>query len=334
MIRHNSFESVKSNRSASLLKTPRIFDWGDYIMFFNLQVQATFVTVIFSIWVQVLWGNNFVTAKDVVDWTPEDFHRATIGSIFGIIMEFSKVTCVWGLSVYVAMGFVIVIVFLMGVWCRPFHLYYDTIPLSAANEQCMTFRHHMILDACFNITGDAIMLCLPIPLLIKARLELVRKCALIAVFSMGGLVILCATLNRITNFVAPMGSLTYLNWYAGEISTAMIVANVPHLWPLIARIARLGAWAPNSSGNDRSQITMQNMRLNNRFNMVGSEDNIVGGGYEAHVQDEQDKQDKRDKRELQEKGEEGFAGDDDSADDDSASRIMKTVDLTQYSSST
>jgi hypothetical protein len=38
----------------------------------------------------------------------------------------------------------------------------------------MTYRNHMILDACLNITGDAIMLCLPIPLLVKARLPLKR----------------------------------------------------------------------------------------------------------------------------------------------------------------
>jgi len=55
-----------------------------------------FVTVIYSIWVQVLWGNNYVTAADIVDWTPEDFHLAIKGSIFGIVMEICKVTCVWG----------------------------------------------------------------------------------------------------------------------------------------------------------------------------------------------------------------------------------------------
>lgn len=74
-----------------------------------------------------------------------------------------------------------------------------------------------------------------------------------------------------------MGSLIYLNWYAGELSTAMIVANVPHLWPLIARIGKLGSFAQNSSFNERSQFTMQNMRTHNQFDPVGSEDNIIAG---------------------------------------------------------
>lgn len=97
-------------------------------------------------------------------------------------------------SVYVAVGYFVVIVCFVGVWCRPFHLYYDTIPVPAGKgkshlhsispaiyrrlmfsiEQCMSYRDHMILDACLNTTGDAMMLCLPIPLLVKARLPLNR----------------------------------------------------------------------------------------------------------------------------------------------------------------
>lgn len=41
-------------------------------------------------------GNNFVTVEDIGDWTPKDFHLAIMGSIFGIVMEICKDTCVWG----------------------------------------------------------------------------------------------------------------------------------------------------------------------------------------------------------------------------------------------
>lgn len=65
----------------------------------------------------------------------------------------------------------------------------------------------MILDACFNITGDAVMLCLPIPLVMRAQVPLKRlaqylpnmslsvyslinrKLALVGVFSLGFLVV-------------------------------------------------------------------------------------------------------------------------------------------------
>lgn len=60
--------------------------------------------------------------------------------------------------------------------------------------------------------------------------------------------ILCAALNRIYSFVSPYGSTIYLNWYAGETSTAVIVANLPHLWPLISRVFHVGTFKPSSGG--------------------------------------------------------------------------------------
>ena len=54
----------------------------------------------------------------------------------------------------------------------------------------------------------------------------------------------------------------------------MIVANVPHLWPLIARTFKLGSFAQNTT--DKSEFTMQNIRKGNNFNPVGSEERIAG----------------------------------------------------------
>ena len=67
-----------------------------------------------------------------------------------------------------------------------------------------------------------------------------RKAILCAVFSLGVFCILAAILNRYYNFTSPYGSLIYLNWYAGEGATAVMVANIPHCWPMLSRIFRLG----------------------------------------------------------------------------------------------
>lgn len=53
----------------------------------------------------------------------------------------------------------------------------------------MTYRKHMLMDAAFNITSDAIMLCLPIPLVVQAKVPLKRKLVLVGVFSLGALVV-------------------------------------------------------------------------------------------------------------------------------------------------
>ena len=116
----------------------------------------------------------------------------------------------------------------------------------------------------------------------KTKISQSRKYILIGIFSLGGAVvslsphasnsslltstqqILCAVLNRITNFTAPYGSLVYLNWYIGETSTAVIVANVPHLWPLISRIFGLGSFKPTNNnggyGSSENQYALASKR--------------------------------------------------------------------------
>ncbi len=98
------------------------------------------------------------------------------------------------------------------------------------------------------------MIYIPLPILIRARLPLKRKIILCGVFSLGFLVILCAILNRYYNFTAGFGSLIYLNWYVGEAATSVFVANVPHLWPLLSRIFALGAFNSlrRTTGNSNS----------------------------------------------------------------------------------
>lgn len=101
--------------------------------------------------------------------------------------------------------------------------------------------------------------------------------------------ILCAILNRYYNFTGGFGDLSYLNWYAGETSTAVIVVNVPHLWPLISRILGLGSFRSNTPGID-SKNRFNNNRLSavtrtqtKDFDLSGyirseSEERIAGAG--------------------------------------------------------
>ncbi|CAF9919716.1 hypothetical protein IMSHALPRED_004708 [Imshaugia aleurites] len=164
--------------------------------------------------------------------------------------------------------------------------------LSIATAQCASYYHHLINDAVWNITSDLLILSLPIPLLLKAQLPLKRKLVLFGIFSLGTLVILCAILNRYYNFTTGYGSLIYLNWYAGETSTAVIVANVPHLWPLISRVFRLGAFksasGPDSSnrfhlGSGNQIISASRRRTTHHLDHDGyirseSEERIAGNG--------------------------------------------------------
>ena len=103
--------------------------------------------------------------------------------------------------------------------------------------------------------------------------------------------ILCAILNRYYNFTAGYGSLIYLNWYSGETSTAVIVANIPHLWPLISRVFGLGAFkSTNPDSSNRFKLSSSNQGISSRRRTVHhaldhdgyirseSEERVAGGG--------------------------------------------------------
>jgi hypothetical protein len=89
-----------------------------------------------------------------------------------------------------------------GVWCRPFHNYWS---VPAANPQCSTYHDHLIVNTVFNISSDLMMLCIPLPILIRAKLPIQKKLILCVVFSLGIFVIICAVLSKYYSFSLPYG---------------------------------------------------------------------------------------------------------------------------------
>ncbi|KAL8786501.1 MAG: hypothetical protein Q9213_002728 [Squamulea squamosa] len=248
----------------------------DWLMLF---VAVTFTGVIVSV-NQVSHNlSNYLPPGAAEKFTPEEHDNAIYGSKFVMVLEEFMLANTWlckacllilyhqmtiGLKQnklvkivggYCVFGYVLVQILYLGVWCRPIQQYWQ-VPVD--NSQCASYYHHLITSAVFNITSDLMMIYIPLPILIKARLPLKRKIVLCGVFSLGILVILSAILNRYYNFTEPYGSLIYLNWYVGEAATSVFVANVPHLWPLLSRIFALGAFnslrrtTGNSSGNGDS----------------------------------------------------------------------------------
>ncbi|KAI4220049.1 MAG: hypothetical protein L6R36_007898 [Xanthoria steineri] len=248
----------------------------DWIMLF---VVVTFTGVIVSV-NQVSHNlSNYLPPGAAEAFTSEEHDNAVYGSKFVMILEQFMLANTWlckacllilyhqmtlGLKHnklvkivggYCVLGYVLVQILYLGVWCRPIQQYWQ-VPVD--DSQCASYYHHLITSAVFNITSDLMMLYIPLPILIKARLPLKRKIVLCGVFSLGVLVILSAILNRYYNFTEPYGSLIYLDWYTGEAATSVFVANVPHLWPLLSRLFALGAFnslrrtTGNSSGNGNS----------------------------------------------------------------------------------
>jgi hypothetical protein len=142
------------------------------------------------------------------------------------------------IAIYVAVGFVVIMVTYYTVYCRPFQQYWQ---LPVVNMQCATYQHYSITQAVFNISSDAAMLAVPIPLLMKTQLRARRKIILVCIMSLGVFTIVAAILNKIFNFASPLTT-TYQIWYIREASTAIYVANLICLWPLLRKLFGLKAF--------------------------------------------------------------------------------------------
>lgn len=103
----------------------------------------------------------------------------------------------------------------------------------------------MITASVFNISSDVMMLVVILPLLIRTKLPVGHKTALVGIFSLGIFVILAAVLNRYYTFTQPYSPI-YLNWYVGEAASMVYVSNILLLWPLIRRVFRAGVFQRSS----------------------------------------------------------------------------------------
>jgi hypothetical protein len=132
------------------------------------------------------------------------------------------------LAIYVAVGYVATQIGFF-VFCRPFWGYWAVPPPDA---QCTTLQFYAINQACWNISSDILMLCVPLPIVWKLKMPVRQKVGLGIVFTLGGYVIVAAVLTKAFN-LSDVYDPSYMLWYIREASVAVYVANLPILWPLL-----------------------------------------------------------------------------------------------------
>ncbi|KAJ5163380.1 uncharacterized protein N7500_005210 [Penicillium coprophilum] len=242
----------------------------DYVM---TATFAIYTTMLILIQISARYATNLMDPKDYdkVLADPKQVSDRVYGSKIVIGLEQCMLISTWGvktcmlmlywritqnlksnlyikiLSVYVAIGFVVIMVTYYAVYCRPFSQYW-AMPVD--NMQCATYQHYSITQAVFNISSDAAMFAVPIPLLIKAQLKMRRKVVLIGVMSLGLFTIIAAILNKFFNFASPLTT-TYQIWYIREASTAIYVANLMCWWPLLRKLFGVKAFQYNSNRGQR-----------------------------------------------------------------------------------
>ena len=175
-----------------------------------------------------------------------------------------------GAAVYVGTTYIVMLMLYFAVWCRPFSDYWET---PTTNKQCTTALNHLITNLVFNLTSDVLILSIPLPLFLKAHLEIKRKLLLIFPFSLGFFTVVCAILSKRLSFTNPY-SAEWVYWYCRESSTAMIVTNMPYSWALIRRIFKLKSFFGDSStgrmqGGEMESVQGHSVRDINSANQDG-----------------------------------------------------------------
>ncbi|KAE8375713.1 hypothetical protein BDV26DRAFT_294723 [Aspergillus bertholletiae] len=232
----------------------------------NLQVDDYVMSITFGIYTTLLilinisshYNTNLFPAKELpgILADPNDVASRVVGSKIVIGLEQCMLLSTWGvktclvamywkltkmlswhlfvkiLAGYVLFGFIVIEITYFAVYCRPFSEYWAIPP---SNPQCATYQHYSITQAVFNLSSDACMLAIPIPLLKGAQMSLRKKILLVSVLGLGVFVMIAAILNKYFNFHSPLTT-TYQIWYIREASTAIYVANLMCWWPLLRKI--------------------------------------------------------------------------------------------------
>ena len=106
-------------------------------------------------------------------------------------------------------------------------------------------------------------------MLAALRLPLQQKVILLAIFGMGGFIIVAAILTKLYCLVPELISYVYMNWYFREASVAVYVTNLPAVWPLLREIfPRLQTWGSRTKvthkSGDRTWGPSSRARINSK----------------------------------------------------------------------
>lgn len=177
------------------------------------------------------------------------------------------------LAIYIAVGWCATEIAFFTA-CRPFSGYWAMPP---PDPQCTTLQYYAIVQACFNISSDTLMLFIPLPLVFKLSMPWKQKAVLLVIFSMGIFVIVAAILTKVFN-LSNIWDPSYMLWYTREASVAVYVSNLPMIWPLLREyFPMLKALTPGQKSSLSLQGASSTGRL--RSTKVGPGNRHLSGGF-------------------------------------------------------
>ncbi|KAL1960120.1 hypothetical protein VTO42DRAFT_292 [Malbranchea cinnamomea] len=160
------------------------------------------------------------------------YHRLTLGLFQQKMVRITAVAC--------ALTYVVVIVVILA-HCRPIHKNWQVNP--NPGEKCTLDVENYITIAVTNLSTDAALVCIPLPLLRKVKIPLYRK-IVIGILLCSGVFVMVATLLRcILSLKDVEGINNSTIWAIRETFVGLICVNAPCIKPLFSQ----STWNPSSS---------------------------------------------------------------------------------------
>ncbi|KAI7329371.1 hypothetical protein KC315_g6176 [Hortaea werneckii] len=258
-------------------------DWTSIAVLLFYTADA--VTVTFT----YLLGSN-------VDWPPEKLDQFNaqqidniiLGSKLQLVAWYTYTALIWGLKacmlfffnrltfglnvqtyvkiLAVACGATYIAVFLtISVGCHPIQKNWAVDPYPPA--ECTLRSQNMYVTTVLNVTTDAAMLCIPLPILWKLKVPLRKKITLAALLSSGIFVITAAIVRIVMTLKAHPSALTINRWGVRETIAGILAVNIPILRPLFTKPFWTGEMpgsehrGARSRQNDSSKKTGRSSKL-------------------------------------------------------------------------
>ncbi|KJF61196.1 uncharacterized protein CIMG_11576 [Coccidioides immitis RS] len=118
--------------------------------------------------------------------------------------------------------------------CRPFHRYWQIYPDPGNFCQAGVSKPIIWISFAANVLTDIYLILIPLPMLWRSRLRMIKKIASSIVLGAGVFVLVCATLKSVFVLVDPVnGPQLAGTWGVREAFVAVMTTNLPMIFPVI-----------------------------------------------------------------------------------------------------
>ncbi|KAJ5742812.1 uncharacterized protein N7511_011213 [Penicillium nucicola] len=259
---------------------PKNFQVDDYLMLlacvvYGLETGAAYIV---GAWYMGLANNSMTREQRETLSTSSEEYRIRVGgskvqvagwSLYTLLLWLLK-TCMaifyarltaglinMRIRIHIAYGLIagtyIVTVCSILFGCRPLHKNWQINPDPGNYCQPAVSKIDIYVTVVLNVATDIYLISIPAPMLFKARLRWREKLELLILFS-GGLFVMMAGILRCvliltagTNGAQQAGS-----WACRETFVAVIIGNVPMIYPLFRRVARRAGFYITSRNGSQS----------------------------------------------------------------------------------